>query len=274
VRTNPWGTEEALLARLRSGDETAFAALVDDLHARLLAFATTFTSSRPLAEDIVQETWLAVIRGLPAFEGRSSLRTWIFSILVRRARTMAAREAWRSDLAARSGSRDRGAIVEWEPGRGRIGLWEKTPVPWTLEDPAVIYQSREALEVVGGALAGLPEAQRQVVLLRDVEGVAANDVCNILNLSETNQRVLLHRGRSRIRSALDRYVREGVGLPSPAGTSHRDAKIADVGDTEAAGPPDGSRNASGGYYELLRGDRPHGGGTRGRSPGGRACWFR
>ena len=196
-----------MLAGLRSGDETAFAALVDGLHGRLLAFAATFTSSPALAEDIVQETWLAVIRGLHAFEERSSLSTWIFGILVRRARTLAAREARRG--APVSASRG-GSGVEWEPGRGRVGLWEDTPAPWALEDPAAIYQSAEALEVVNAALVGLPDAQRQVVVLRDVEGMSAATVCNILDLSETNQRVLLHRGRARIRRALDRYVRDGA----------------------------------------------------------------
>lgn len=248
VNANPGETEDALLVRLRSGDEKAFAAVVDDLHSRLLSLASTFTSSPALAEDIVQETWLAVVRGLHAFEGRSSLRTWIFSILVRRARTMAAREARRMPE-----SPSRGAIVEWEPGRGSVGLWEETPVPWTLEDPAAIYQSGEALEVVRAALVALPEAQRQVVLLRDVEDVPANDVCNILGLRETNQRVLLHRGRARIRRALDRYVRDGARPASRAGTAaaltlaaRRDAKIAEAADTKPADRSDGSRDVSGG----------------------------
>ena len=207
--------DRALVERLRSGDETAFAALVDSLNGRLLGFARTFTSSPPLAEDIVQETWFAVIRGLRAFEGRSSLRTWIFSILARRARTMAAREARR---AASDGGANGRTPVEWEPGRGRVGLWEDSPVPWALADPAAIYQSGEALEVVQEALEGLPETQLQVVLLRDVEDLTANEVCNILDISETNQRVLLHRGRSRVRRAIDHYVRNGA-RPSPAATN-------------------------------------------------------
>jgi RNA polymerase sigma-70 factor (ECF subfamily) len=205
--------EATLLAGLRSGDETAFAALVDDLHGGLLAFARTFTSSPALAEEIVQETWLAVIRGLNAFEARSSLKTWIFGILVRRARTMAAREARQSGPSPRE---PLAPEMEWEPGSGRRGLWEQTPVPWDLEDPAVIQQSREALEVLQSALDALPETQRQVVLLRDVEGLAAIDVCNILDLSETNQRVVLHRARARLRRAIDRYVQDGA-RPSPTG---------------------------------------------------------
>jgi RNA polymerase sigma-70 factor (ECF subfamily) len=206
--------EDALLPRLRSGDGAAFAALVDTLHGRLLAFARTFTPSPALAEDIVQETWLAVIRGLRGFEGRSSLRTWIFNILVRRARTIAAREARRSKVeltAARI--EDDSARVEWEPGAGRLGLWEETPVSWGLADPAAAFQSREIFELVRSALGHLPERQRQVVLLRDVEDLGAVDVCNILDISETNQRVLLHRGRARVRRVLDRFLRE---RPSPS----------------------------------------------------------
>ncbi len=198
-------TDPALLARLRAGDEKAFAALVDDLHGALVSLASSFTSSPSLAEDIAQETWLGVIRGLGAFEGRSTLRTWIFSILVRRARTMAGREARRFPSLS-----DREPTVEWAPGHGSRGLWEETPVPWALGDPAAIYQSGEALEVIRAALAALPNAQRQVVLLRDVEDVPAADVCNILELSETNQRVLLHRARARIRRALDGYIRDGA----------------------------------------------------------------
>jgi RNA polymerase sigma-70 factor, ECF subfamily len=253
VPVKPWETEVELLERLRAGDETAFAALVDDLHGRLVALAATFTSSPPLAEDIVQETWLAVIRGLRAFEGRSSLRTWIFSILVRRARTMAVREARRGVPVTGSEGRNGDGFVEWSPGLGRIGLWEKTPVPWVLEDPAAIHLSHEALEVVRTALTGLPVAQQQVVLLRDVEDVPAREVCNILDLSETNQRVLLHRGRARIRRALDQYMREGARPPSRAGTdgtspptSQRTRGPEGVGNAEAAGLKGEARNTSGG----------------------------
>lgn len=217
MRARPWGTEAELIAGLRAGDEVLFAALVDDLHGRLVALAKTFTSSPPLAEDIVQETWLGVIRGLRGFEGRSSLRTWIFSILVRRARTMAAREALRGSPVNGSARHNGDGLIEWEPGLGRVGLWEESPVPWGLEDPAAIHQSREALEVVQSALSGLPATQRQVVLLRDVEDVPARDVCNILELTETNQRVLLHRARAGIRRALDRYVREGARPRSRVG---------------------------------------------------------
>jgi RNA polymerase sigma-70 factor (ECF subfamily) len=217
---HPPAAEAALLAKLRSGDETAFAALVDELHGGLLSFAGTFTTSAALAEDIVQETWLAVIRGLDGFEARSSLKTWIFSILVRRARTLAVRDARRS--GGPFDARPAAPEIEWEPGQGRRGLWEEPPVPWALEDPAAMLQSREALEVLRSALEEMPEAQRQVVLLRDIEGIPAQEVCNVLELSETNQRVLLHRGRSRLRRALDRYMQDGARPKSRAGGGARE----------------------------------------------------
>jgi RNA polymerase sigma-70 factor (ECF subfamily) len=99
---------------------------------------------------------------------------------------------------------------EWEPGSGRRGLWETTPKPWRIDDPVEILQSHELLEIVRQSIEGLPESQRQVVLLRDVEGISAAEACNILSLSETNQRVLLHRGRARIRRALDAYFQAGT----------------------------------------------------------------
>lgn len=207
-------SEEHLLRRLRTGDEAAFAALVDDLHGRLVAFARTFTSSPALAEDIVQETWLGVIRGLPGFEGRSSLRTWVFSILVRRARTMAAREARRAEVPLGPAGTN-GVAPEWEPGAGRIGLWNGKITPWHLEDPEALLRSKETLGVVAGALEGLPAAQRQVVMLRDIEDVAPADICNILGVSGTNLRVLLHRGRARIRRALDDHLRESPAEHRP-----------------------------------------------------------
>ncbi len=227
--------EGDLLPRLRAGDEAAFAVLVDRLHGRLLALARTFTSSPALAEDVVQETWIGVIRGLPAFEGRSALRTWIYSILVRRARTLATREARRPEVPFEQAGGAEAAEAEWSPGKGSQGLWTGgRPVPWELDDPAAIVQARETAAVVRSALETLPESQKQAVLLRDVEDLPSEDVCNILGVSETNLRVLLHRGRSRIRRALDRHLRgESSGRP-------------------AAGAPDARR--SGGRAKSSPGD--------------------
>jgi len=192
---------------------------VDELHAPLLSLARTFTSSPSLAEDIVQETWLGVIRGLGGFEGRSTLRTWIFSILIRRARTMAAREARRGEVSIEPWERDE--ATEWQPGNGRIGLWEGKLVPWGFEDPAAVIRSNRALEVLREAVDALPTSQRRVVILRDIENIAPADICNILGVSETNLRVLLHRGRARIRRALDRHLQGNIqGLPGdPRGST-------------------------------------------------------
>ena len=209
--------EDALVHSLREGKESAFAELVDALHGRLIAVARTFTSSPALAEDIVQETWVGVIRGVHGFEGRSSLRTWILSILVRRARSMAAKDARRRGLPLESENPEtNGGSEEWEPGGGKRGLWESRPVPWGLEDPAAIFQTREAYRVIETALEALPTNQRRVVLLRDVEDLDPADICNMLEISETNQRVLLHRGRARIRRALDEYLQ--TERPRPATT--------------------------------------------------------
>lgn len=204
--------ESSFTQRLQAGDHEAFRALVDDLHGPMVALARTFTRSHTLAEDIVQETWLAVIRGLHQFEGRSTLRTWVYSILVKRARTIAAREARRpgSPFSPTTTSTSGTAAVEWEPGQGRIGLWDEAPVPWVLEDPAAVFQTREALEVIHGSLRAMPPRQRQVILLRDVEDLPPEEVCNILHLTGTNLRVMLHRARARVRRDLDRYVRNGV----------------------------------------------------------------
>ena len=235
--TRPGSSEDNLLERLRSGDEEAFAEMVAGLHARLVAFAGTFTSSPALAEDIVQETWLAVIRGLGRFEGRSTLRTWIYSILVRRARTLASRESRRATVERPSEPSVNGDPgKEWAPGLGRYGLWENTPVPWEMEDPAVLLETREALAVVEAALESLPPRQRQVVLLRDVEDLSPAELCNILDITETNQRVLLHRGRARIRKALDEFIREGAR----AGTERAPAARAEepAGNRSGAGSRD------------------------------------
>ena len=210
---NLWDAEKEIVAGLQAGDEAAFAALVDDLHGRLLALARTFTSSPSLAEDIVQETWLAVIRGVRGFQERSSLRTWIFSILVRRAKTLAAREARQREVANPPGAAGVGSEQEWEPGLGRQGLWNGPLASWGLENPEEALQREEGLRATENAVAALPDPQRRVVLLRDVEDVSPADICNILGISETNQRVLLHRGRARIRRALDLFFREGRARP-------------------------------------------------------------
>jgi RNA polymerase sigma-70 factor, ECF subfamily len=184
-----------LLLQLRSGDEGAFVSLVQRYHEPMLQLAASFVPSRAVAEEVVQDTWLAVLRGLAGFEGRSSLKTWLYRILVNRARTTGAREQRSVPVA------DPGPAVD--PSRfDASGNWADPPEHW-------IEAAEERLEA--GKLASrlralmdeLPDRQREVVLLRDVEELTSDEVCSVLAISEGNQRVLLHRGRSRLRQLFE-----------------------------------------------------------------------
>ena len=189
-----------LIGALRSGDERAFTVLVERYHEPMLALAASFVPSRAVAEEVVQDTWLAALRGLGAFEGRSSLRTWLFRILVNRARSTGSKEQRSIPVA------DPEPAVD--PSRfGGDGAWADPPEHW-------IEAAERRMEA--GKLAGqvrvwiddLPARQREVVLLRDVEGMSSDDVCVVLALTEGNQRVLLHRGRSRLRQLIENELRE------------------------------------------------------------------
>jgi len=187
--------DRELLLRLRSGDEHAFVSLVKRYHEPMLRRAASFVPSHAVAEEVVQDTWLAVLRGLDGFEGRSSLKSWLFCILVNRARTTGTREHRSVPVA------DPEPAVD--PARFEAsGSWADPPEHWI-----------EAAEsrVEAGKLAGrirawldeLPARQREVVLLRDVEELSSEEVCAVLSISEGNQRVLLHRGRSRLRQLFE-----------------------------------------------------------------------
>lgn len=196
------------LARIRAGDETAFRALVDALHPRLIRLAQAFVPTMALAEEVAQETWLAVVRGLDGFEGRSSLKTWIFRIVANRAITRGAREPRPLSLADEAMADDAGAVAD----RARFnaaGVWRERPLAWQGRGAESLLLDRELMEHLRQALETLPPAQRAVVTLRDVEGLESEEVCNVLGVSETNQRVLLHRGRSRLRTALEPYLKDG-----------------------------------------------------------------
>ncbi len=199
----------ALVKQLLAGDEAAFTGVVERYHGPLLRFARLFVGNAAVAEEVVQDTWLAVLKGLPAFEGRSALKSWIFGILANRAKSRAVREKRTiafSELSA-PGSESEPAV---DPDRfTSAGAWSTPPRRWNEDTPEALLLHREALGVVEQAITALPAAQRAVVTLRDVEGFGAAEVCNILEISETNQRVLLHRARSRLRAALERYMVEG-----------------------------------------------------------------
>jgi RNA polymerase sigma-70 factor, ECF subfamily len=193
--------DAALLERLRAGDEAAFRDLVTRMHRGLVRVALAFVGSAAAAEEVVQETWLAVVTQLDRFEGRSSLRTWIGTILTNRARTRGVRDKRSLPFS----SFDAGELDPVEPERfSRLGFWSVPPTRWD-DAPEALVLRKEARGAIEKELAGLPETQRTVVVLRDLEGWSSEEVCNVLGVSETNQRVLLHRGRQRLRAALERY---------------------------------------------------------------------
>lgn len=203
--------DAGVLERLRRGDEQAFADLVDRWSPAMLRVARAYVSGAHAAEDAVQDAWLGVIRGLPAFEGRSTLRTWVFTILVNRAKTRGSREARSVPMSALAGA-DAGPTVAAERFRGPEDRypdhWTPTGVPAQWEgQPEGRVLAGEALRLLGTALAALPPRQRVVVTLRDVQGLTSEEACAALGVTPQNQRVLLHRGRAALRQALEDYYR-------------------------------------------------------------------
>jgi RNA polymerase sigma-70 factor, ECF subfamily len=200
--------DRELVERLRAGDEDAFMALVRSLSPSLLRVARMYVPSRAVAEEVVQETWLGVLNGIDRFEGRSSLRTWIFRILVNRARTRGERERRTIPFATLAREEAGGDFTPVDLDRfAPDGSWASPPRRWE-EDPELALRSQEAVEKVRAEVAKLPEMQRLVITMRDLDGLPSEDVRNALDISETNQRVLLHRARSKVRSALEGYFAE------------------------------------------------------------------
>ncbi len=204
-----------LLARLRRGDELAFRTLVERYTGTMLRVARLHVRDRQAAEEVVQETWLAVVKGLERFEERSTLKTWLFRILTNRAKTRGEHEARTvpfSALVAADVSGDDPAV---DPDRFRgphdqyPGGWAAPPPRWeTLPQERLL--SRETLQRIEEAIEQLPPAQRAVIRLRDLDGWDSDEVCELLGLSHGNQRVLLHRARSKVRTALERYLGDEV----------------------------------------------------------------
>jgi RNA polymerase sigma-70 factor, ECF subfamily len=201
-------SEAEVLDALRAGDEEAFAALVREYHPSLVRVARMYVSSQAAAEEVAGETWLAVVKGLPRFEGRSSLRTWIFRILTNIAKTRAKRDGRTLPFSA---LQDPARVPEPAVDADRFldpehprwpGHWAARPEPWP-EDALLAAETRERL---AEAIEALPATQRAVISLRDIEGWTSEEVRNALDLSETNQRVLLHRARSKVRAALESYL--------------------------------------------------------------------
>jgi RNA polymerase sigma-70 factor (ECF subfamily) len=210
-----YSDDTVLVAALRDGDEAAFAWLLDRYDQSLRRLAMNYVQSRAVADEVVQETWMGVINGVDRFEGRSSLKTWVFRILANIARARGARERRSIPFAGDGSALEDGAEPALDPDRFRpdwaehAGHWMWYPAAWEHE-PEDRIEARETVDVVREAMRHLPSAQQEVMTLRDVEGWTASEICDALNITETNQRVLLHRARSKVRSALEQYF-EGSG---------------------------------------------------------------
>jgi RNA polymerase sigma-70 factor, ECF subfamily len=202
----PATADHELVEKLRAGDEAAFAELVDMYGAALLGVARMYVKDKAAAEEVVQETWLGVLQGIDRFEGRSSLKTWIFRILTNRAKTRGEREGRTVPFSALAGAGDDEASVDADrflgPDSAQPGAWAAPPRAWP-HDAAL---NSEALAVIQMAIEMLPDAQREVIRLRDVLGFSAEEVAEALEISDGNQRVLLHRARSKVRAALEKYL--------------------------------------------------------------------
>ena len=198
--------DRELVEKLLAGDERAFSELVSLHHGALVRLARMFVSTQASAEEVVQETWVAVLTGLPRFQGRSSLKTWIFRILSNRAKTRGVREG-RSIPMSAFGDGDSDSEPSVDPSRfKKNGGWDRAPTRWEVDGPDQLLERGELKENILAAIHKLPPNQSAVITLRDVEGWTSAEVCNALELSETNQRVLLHRARTRVRRALAGYL--------------------------------------------------------------------
>jgi RNA polymerase sigma-70 factor, ECF subfamily len=200
--------EQHLIESLKAGDERAFARLLDEYSPALFRVAMTHVGTRSVAEEVVQETWLGVINGIDRFEGRSSLKTWIFRILTNIANTRGPRERRMVPFSALGPAEDDEPSVDadrfFPPDHARYpDHWALGPTAW--ETPEEGLLSGETREVILRAIDELPDAQRTVVTLRDVQGWSPEEVCDALQVSDGNQRVLLHRARTKIRAALESY---------------------------------------------------------------------
>lgn len=213
---NGFGDDDVLVTALRQGDETAFAWLLDRYDRSLRRLARTFVATPAAADEVVQETWLAVVEGIDRFEGRSALKTWVCRILVNQARTRGVRDKRSVPFSAMTrtgGTGDGGLGPTFPPDRFLpagdpwAGHWATPPTPWD-ELPPDRFAAVETLAQVRAAIAALPQPHRTVITLRDVEGWSSGEVCDVLDLTPANQRVVLHRARAKVRTALDAYLTE------------------------------------------------------------------
>ena len=205
------GIDSELISALRAGDEDAFMRLVEANHQAMLRVARMYVSSTSVAEEVVQEAWLGILQGIRGFEGRSSLRTWMFRIVANIAKTRGARESRSVPFSSLAGDDLAEPAVDpdrfFPPGDEGAGAWSTLPADWR-GLPAGRLEAKETLNVIRETLDGLPPMQAEVLRLRDALGWSSEEVRNALEISETNQRVLLHRARSKVRAALEKHFTE------------------------------------------------------------------
>jgi len=231
--------ELELIEALRAGSEEAFADLIDRHHSGLVRLAISHVGDRSVAEEVVQEGWIAVLRGIDRFEGRSRISTWLYRIVSNLAKTRAAREHRSVAFSRLDDGRSEGDTVFEErffppEASDRAGMWISPPGGWDGHEERLM--TREALAVAESAIQQLPERQRTVIVMRDVEGLDAEAVRNVLEISATNQRVLLHRARIKVRDALEEYLQSGAENREADGDSYQGS--ADASEARAEGTTD------------------------------------
>src|SRR5262245_30301697 len=202
--------EAAVIVRLKHGDEGAFDELVNQHHSTLIRMAMSYVADREVAEEVVQDTWMAVIESLDRFEGRSSLRTWVCGILIHKAKDRGVREKRHTTFSAfESYDDDNDEAVDpsrFQQSGELAGHWALPPQPWDDQTPEKLLANQQAVNAMQRAIETLPPTLKEVLILRDVEGVEAKEVCEMLNITETNLYVRLHRARERVRGAVETYL--------------------------------------------------------------------
>lgn len=200
--------DATLVDRIIAGDRAALRSLVEREHCTLVRFARAITRDHDLAEEVVQDAWVRIHRGLPRFERRSSLRTWMARIVVNRAKTLVVRAArwvpFENEVETHEDAIDPGSFSTG-------GFWSRTPARWHAETPERLLCHQQIRAAIEAQIEGLPSGQKAVLTLRDLEGWSSEEVCNALEISESNQRVLLHRARSRVRASLEAVIGSGEG---------------------------------------------------------------
>jgi RNA polymerase sigma-70 factor (ECF subfamily) len=223
--------EQTLIERLKARDESAFVELIESYYGYLFPLADFYVSNKAVAEEVVQETWLAVLKGIDRFEGRSSFKTWISQIVMNQARTRGVREGRMVPFSEFADDDKPEPAID--PAcfqlqhEGCPGHWSVAPRPWN-DDPESQLLSSESMTVLQNAVALLPDAQRLVLTMRDIQGDTPEEVCNVLSISETNQRVLLHRARSRVRGMVESHF-------SKSGRTDRDGSRTNLPTTDRDG---------------------------------------